>query len=199
MATVAAVASGVATATESPTDVEPALTTGSAAVGSLLALVAVAAAVHAAGPLSRPPTRRTVQVSALAGATPWLLRYVSPQPSGGRYLAIFAFTVLLVVSVVALAGPRAESRRHRYGHAAVAAIVAVTLPAMYLPLALLAIVLQIGEPFTELAANTPINTADEDVVLIALTIPIGLVLARILRDFTLDESAGAPGGKSGRQ
>ncbi|MBG0565365.1 hypothetical protein [Actinoplanes aureus] len=185
VAMVAAIASGMATATESPTDVEPALNTGSAAVGALLALVAAAAAVQAAGPADRPSVRTTVTVGILAPATPWLLRHIWPQPSGARSLATFAFTVLLVVVVVALARTRPGSRQHRYSYGMVAAVVVVALPVMLWPLALLALVVQIGRPFTELAANTPIHSADADALMIVLAIPMGLILARTLRNFVL--------------
>ncbi|MBG0569197.1 hypothetical protein [Actinoplanes aureus] len=193
VAMVAAVASGMATATESPTDVEPALNTGSAAVGSLLALVAVAAAVQTAGPVDRPGVRTTVAVGILALATPWLLRHVWPQPSGARLLVTFAFAVLLVVVVVALAKTRPGPRQDRYSYGVVAAIAVVALPMMLWPLALLALVVQIGRPFTELAANTPIHSADADAVMIVLTIPMGLILARTLRNFVFDQPASAPG------
>lgn len=193
VAMVAAVAAGMATAIESPTDVEPALNTGSAAVGSLLALVAVAAAAQVAGPVNRPGIGMTVAVGIVAAATPWLVRYVWPQPSGTRLLVTFAFTVLLVIVVVALAGTRPASRQRRYSYGLVAAIVVVALPVMFWPLALLALLTQIGRPFTALAANTPIHSADADVVLIVLAVPLGLVLARMLRNFVFDESAGRTG------
>ncbi|MBW6435693.1 hypothetical protein KZ829_18280 [Actinoplanes hulinensis] len=181
-ATVAAVASGLVTITESPTDIEVALHLGSAAVGSLLASVAVAAAVRAAAVVS--PTR--VAVGVLLTTVPWLLRYVSPQPSAGRVIGAYAFTVLLVVIVAAIALRRDD-------HTPVAVIAALVLPVSWLPLTLATIVLRIGAPFTALAANPPVNTADEDVVLILVAIPIGLILGRILWAFASSRPATAPG------
>ncbi|MBB4753014.1 hypothetical protein [Actinoplanes lobatus] len=180
-ATVAAVASGLVTITESPTDTEVALHLGSAAVGSLLASVAVAAAVRAAPVVSL--TR--VAVGVLLTAAPWLLRYVSPQPSAGRVIGAYAFTVLLVVIVVAIA-------LRRNDHTPVAVIAALVLPVLWLPLTLATIVLRTGAPFTALAANPPADAADEDVVLILVAIPIGLILGRILRAFASDRPLTAP-------
>ncbi|GIE91949.1 hypothetical protein [Actinoplanes regularis] len=193
-ATVAAVTAGLATSTESPTDTEPALNSGSATVGMALAVVAVAAAVRAAGPAGRPrfrtvvaagwPRVRTVVAAgAVAATVPWLLRLIPV--GGGRLLGILAFTVLLVVTVAVLAAPRPPARRDRLHYGAVAAVTAFALPVLFLPLALVSIVLKIGDPFTALAANPPIEV-DEDIVMILLAIPIGLVLGRFLLAFGLE-------------
>ncbi|WP_127506085.1 hypothetical protein [Actinoplanes solisilvae] len=167
-AIVAAVASGLATATESPTDTEMGLHLGSAAVGSLLALVAVAAAAGR--------RRVPIAVPVLAAAVPWLLRF-NPLPDGMLWFGCFAFTVLLVVAVVALATP------HVGQHGIVATIAAITLPVMLLPLTLASVLVQSGKPFTLLAANPPIEV-DEDVILIVLAIPVGIVLDHVLRGFS---------------
>ncbi|MCO8274321.1 hypothetical protein M1L60_27345 [Actinoplanes sp. TRM 88003] len=155
----AAVAAGVATATESPTDVETGLNLGSAAVGSLLALIAVTAAAgrHSAG--------TTVVIAALAAAAPWVLRLAVPQPSGFRWLAVLALTVLLIGG----------------GYF----VTAIALPALFLTFTLVTILLPIGRPFTWLAANPAVQPGDEDLVLIVLAIPVGLILARALRETSL--------------
>ncbi|GAA0496292.1 hypothetical protein Ade02nite_17390 [Paractinoplanes deccanensis] len=160
-AIVAAVAAGLVTMTESPTDVEPRLQLGSALAGSLLALIAVGF------------SWRALPIAVLLGAAPWALRYTSPEPAMGRVIGVFALTVLLVVAVVGLAG--------RGSPVAVAAITAFALPVMLLPLVVLASVLQMGATFTVLAANPPVNDADSDLVLVLLAVPIGLALDRLLR------------------
>ncbi|MBL7255872.1 hypothetical protein [Paractinoplanes lichenicola] len=166
VAIVAAVASGLATATESPTGTEPALALGSAATGSLLALTAVLAAGAGA------------RAAALAVAAPWLLRYALPEPSGVRWLAVFAFTVLLI----GLLAGRAR-----------AALAAVVIPLMLLPLVLLSALLPSGRLLTALAGHPPIGPGDEDVVLIVLAVPIGVVLARTMVAFSPSAS---PAGRA---
>ncbi|GGN35177.1 hypothetical protein FHR83_006122 [Actinoplanes campanulatus] len=175
--TVAAVAAGFVTITESPTDTEAALHLGSAAVGSLLALIAVAAGVRAAG--MSCGARRPTMLSAglLVALTPALLRYLSPQPSGWRVLGAFAITALLVGIMSALA---AGEGGYPVG---VAVLSAVLLPVMWFPLVLASVILHLGAPFTMLAANPPVNAADEDVLLVLLAIPIGLILGRVIRAF----------------
>lgn len=224
-AIVAAVASGVVTATESPTDTEPALNVGSAAAGSLLALVAVIAAACAAEARTvsacaaethiaeahiaeartaeaRTAVARTdaagvdpsadwfrigpaVTAGAVASSIPWLVRMAAPQPSGLRGLAIIGFTVLLVVTVVALVAHRPGSSPSRHTEGVAAIITAVVLPVMFLPLAFAAVVAGIGEPFTILAGNPPIHDADEDVVLILMAVPLGLLLGWVLQSSLL--------------
>ncbi|MFI1991919.1 hypothetical protein [Actinoplanes sp. NPDC020271] len=190
VAVVAAVTSGLALGTESPTDVETGLNLGSAAVSSLLALVAVAAAAVVTGPVGLRNARIVVPAGIVAGAAPWLVRVVSPQPSGGRLLAELAFIVLLVATVVAVARrPHGLSGR---GYLGVLAITTGVLVVLFYPLAIVSVIVQIGAPFTRLAANPPINSADEDAVLIVLGIPIGLVLGWLLSAFTRDSAGGHP-------
>ncbi|MEV0902317.1 hypothetical protein [Actinoplanes sp. NPDC049802] len=175
---VAAVASGLVTLTESPTDTETALHVGSAAVAFLLALVAVAAGA-AAGTLRGFRAATTVAAGVVLAAAPPLLRHLSPQPSAGRVLGVFAFTALLVAVVAELARGGGD-----YPLVGAAVIAAVVLPVMWMPLMLASIMLRLGTPFTVLAANPPVNAADEDIVLVLLALPIGLVLGRVLRAVT---------------
>ncbi|MEU4421689.1 hypothetical protein AB0F81_13780 [Actinoplanes sp. NPDC024001] len=181
VATIAAVGSGLATLTDSPTGTEPELRAGSAVVGSLLALVAVLAAAQAAGPVSRSRARTVIPAGVLAAAVPLLLRYASPRVSGGVFLAVFAFTVLLVVIVVALARPQPRSQ-WRCPAAAVIATGALTV--MFPPLMIFSALLQTGEPFTALAGNPPVDEAEVDALVVLLAVPIGLVLGSVLRGFT---------------
>ncbi|MCY1136653.1 hypothetical protein OWR29_01485 [Actinoplanes sp. Pm04-4] len=193
VAVVAAVASGLVAGVESPTDTEPELTSGAATVAFLLALVAVATAVHAAGSFRQ----RMLAPALLVAAVPWLIRFASPQPTTGRAFATFAYLVVLVVIVVALSRP--HTRQRLRDHAAAAAITAVMVPLVLLPLTLLSIVWQTGKPFTAFAGNPPINTADEDILLVILAVPVGLVLHKALqgllpdkRPLPADVRSGAP-------
>lgn len=175
VAVIAAVTSGFATVTESPTDVETGLKLGSAAVGSLLALVAVAAAALA----GREQARIVLSAAVVAGAMPWLLRLAAPQPSGRRILAALVLIVLLVVTAAALAH---RVRRPGRVHLGVAGITAGLLVVLFYPLVMASIILQNGAPFTRLAGNPPFE-ADEDVLLIVLGIPIGFVIGWALLAF----------------
>jgi hypothetical protein len=181
VAVVAAVASGLVAGIESPTDTEPELTAGAATVAFLLALVAVVTAVHAAGSFRQ----RMLAPALLVAAVPWLIRFASPQPTTGRAFATFAYLVVLVVVVVALARP--HTRQRLRDHAAAAAITAVMVPLVLLPLTLLSIVWQTGKPFTAFAGNPPINTADTDILLAILAVPVGLVLHKALQGLLPDK------------
>jgi hypothetical protein len=182
VATVAAVTSGMTTGTESPTDVEHALNLGSAAVGSLLALVAVVAAVSAAGSAGRLRAAVAAPIGVLAAAVPCLLRYRYPQPTGDRSLGTLLFTVVLLLTIVVLAGPRPRSGRDWRRYPAALAVVAVTLPVMTVPLLYAFIALPVGGLFTTLAGNPPVDSADSDVVFDIVAILIGLALGRALRN-----------------
>jgi hypothetical protein len=182
VATVAAVMSSLTTITESPTDVEPALNLGSAIVGSLLAAVAVAAAVRAAGSVGR--TRAVVGLAAgvAAAAGPCLLRARYPQPADGRIFGVLLFAALLLLAVVVLAGPRPRAARQWLRYPFALAIGAVALPLMLFPLVVMAMALPVGRLFTALAGNPPIHGADSDIVYVLLAVPIGWALGRLLRN-----------------
>ncbi|MEU4563413.1 hypothetical protein AB0F72_33965 [Actinoplanes sp. NPDC023936] len=182
-ALVAAVAAGLVTPTESPTDVEPELNLGSALAGSLLALIAVVAGVHAAGSISRRRALLAVPAGLVAAATPWVLRYSSPEPTSGRDVGTFAFTVLLVVVVVALAGHGPRLSNYGQDAGVVAAITALAQVGMLLPLLLFSAVLPLGDLFTGLAGNPPVQDADTDLLGVILAVPMGLVLNLLLRGF----------------
>ncbi|MBB4745056.1 hypothetical protein BJY16_008515 [Actinoplanes octamycinicus] len=179
VALIAAVMSALATETESPTDVERALNLGSAAVGSLLAMVAVAAATRAAGAVS--PFRGAVALvlGALAGAGPWLIRLRHPQPDDVRFQENLLLLVLLLVAVVVLAGPRPRHRRDWLRLPASAALAVVVVPAVLVPLLFACIALPIAALFTALAGNPPVNGADTDLIAVLIAIPTGLVAGRL--------------------
>ncbi|GAA2709374.1 hypothetical protein [Actinoplanes palleronii] len=192
VAAVAAVMSGLITANESPTDTEPLLNPASAATGCLLAVVAVLAAVRAAGMVGRLRAIVAVPVAIGAAAGPWLVRHVYPQPSDGRLRGELALVALLVLAVVVLAAPRPQLRMQWLRYPGALAIGAVIVPVMVLPLVLMSIALPIGSLFTALAANPAVDAADEDTIAVLLAIPIGLALGRILRPLAFGRPAAAP-------
>ncbi|BCY11789.1 hypothetical protein L3i22_068770 [Actinoplanes sp. L3-i22] len=185
VAVVAAVLSGTTTGTESPTDVETGLNLGSAAAGSLLAVIAVIAAVRAAGPVSRRRVLAAVPAGVLAATGPWLLRLRSPQPTDGRLYGILLFLVLILLTVVVLAGPRPRTARHWLRYPAAAAVAAVAVPVLMVPLIYVSIALPIGGLLTMLAGSPPINGADEDIVTALVAVLVGLVVGRLLRPLAL--------------
>ncbi|WP_436533958.1 hypothetical protein [Actinoplanes sp. HUAS TT8] len=175
-ATVAAVTSGIAAGTESPTDVETGLNLGSAAVASILAVIAVVAATVAAGPVGRGRARLAVPVGVLAGAVPWALRLALPQPGGLRVLGQLVLVILLVAAVATIARGRMSSR----DYLVLAAVTTGITVVLFYGLLIASLVTNVGAVFTRLAANTEINEADEDVILVLLGIPVGLVLGLAL-------------------
>ncbi len=181
VATVAAMMSVMTSQNESPTDTEPALNLGSAAVGSLLAAVAVVAAVRAAGSISLPRALVAAPIGVALAAAPWALRLRYPQPNDARYHGGLVLAGLLLLAVVVLAGPRPKSWQHWLRYPAALAVGAVTLPVMMMPLLYMFIILPIGNVFTALADNPPVDSADSDIIMIFIAVPIGLALGRLLR------------------
>ncbi|WP_189332596.1 hypothetical protein [Actinoplanes ianthinogenes] len=179
VALTAAVMAALATETESPTDVERALNLGSAAVGSLLAMVAVAVAVRAAGTVSRLRGAVALLFGALAGAGPWLIRLRHPQPDDGRFQEILLLIVLLLFAVVVLAGPRPRHWRDWLRYPASTAMAVVVVPVVLVPLLYASIALPVAALFTALAGNPPVNGADTDLIAVLMAIPAGLVAGRL--------------------
>ncbi|MFI5495202.1 hypothetical protein [Actinoplanes sp. NPDC051859] len=180
-ALIAAVLAGVATMTESPYDTEPELNPSSAGVGALLAVVAVVAAVRAAGTVTRLRVAVAVPVAVVAGAVPVLIRFTWQQPSGDRFLAILTFTVALAFAVVVLSGPRPRGLRGWLYYPAALTVTAIAIPVVWAPLAWVSIVLPVSSLFTALAGNPPVHGADTDVVYALLAVPVAVVLGRLLR------------------
>ncbi|WIM94324.1 hypothetical protein ACTOB_006341 [Actinoplanes oblitus] len=179
VALVAAVMSALATETESPTDVERALNLGSAAAGSLLAVVAVAAATRAAGAVSRLRGVLALVFGALAGAGPWLIRLRHPRPDDARFQGILLLLGLLLFAVVVLAGPRPRHWRDWLRYPVWTALAALVVPAVLVPLLYASIALPIAGILTALAGNPPVNGADTDMIAVLMAIPAGLVAGRL--------------------
>ncbi|MEU8375020.1 hypothetical protein AB0C22_18095 [Micromonospora sp. NPDC048894] len=192
VAIVAAVLSAITTQTESPTDGEPGLNLGSAAAGSLLAAVAVLAAVRAAGTVSRWRAAATVAAVLLAAAGPWLVRLRYPQPVDGRFHGVLLALALALFAVVMLAGSRPRTARQWLRPMVALAVAAVAIPALIVPLTYLSILLPVGSLFTAMAGSPPVNSADQDTIGALIAVVVGLVVARLLRPLVLDPAPGLP-------
>jgi len=188
VAMVAAVMAGEATGVESPTDVEPELNVASAAAGSLLALIAIAAAVRAAGSVGRWRTALAVPVGVLAAAGPWVVRLRHPQPDDGRWNSILVLVTLSLLAVVVLAAPRPRSMRDWLRYPAAFAVAAVSWQVLMTPLGYMFIAVPIGNVFTALAGNPAIHSADTDFIAVLLAIPAGMVLGLASRGLILGAS-----------
>ncbi|MGW3891986.1 hypothetical protein ACWD69_25125 [Micromonospora chokoriensis] len=177
-ACVAGVLVAVAAGIESPTDREPELNQGGLATAALLVVLAVGAALAAA------PERSRARVGLAAGlAVVCLLGVglVRAVPPGSRLLPELALWSVLLTGVTVLAwdwpGGRPVWRHH-----ALAALAALVGPlALLLVTAVTMMVLvPIGATFTALAGNSPINSADSDVLLSLAGLLAGLGMALLL-------------------
>lgn len=176
---VAAVLAGLATLTESAEDTEWALNPGSAAVGCVLALVALAAALTAAPRRSRG--RHLAAAAALAtGAAPWVLRAWWPRPMPARSLAGIGLILVLLACVTALARrrPRRTGQWLWYPVIPLGAMVSA-LAVVYVALLAL-MIMDVGGVLTALAGNPAINSADEDVIDVVPGVLAGLAAGRLL-------------------
>ncbi|MEV4762033.1 hypothetical protein AB0J89_05300 [Micromonospora chokoriensis] len=190
-ACVAGVLVAVAAGIESPTDREPELNQGGLATAALLVVLAVGAALAAA------PERSRARVGLAAGlAVVCLLGVglVRAVPPGSRILPELAVWTVLLTGVTVLAwdwpGGRPVWRHH-----ALAALAALVGPlALLLVTAVTMMVLvPIGATFTELAGNSPINSADSDVLVSLAGLLAGLGMALLLTwPAALGHRPGAP-------
>ncbi|MGW3787127.1 hypothetical protein ACWD5Z_21260 [Micromonospora chokoriensis] len=190
-ACVAGVLVAVAAGIESPTDREPELNQGGLATAALLVVLAVGAALAAA------PERSRARVGLAAGlAVVCLLGVglVRAVPPGSRLLPELALWTVLLTGVTVLAwdwpGGRPVWRHH-----ALAALAALVGPlALLLVTAVTMMVLvPIGATFTALAGNSPINSADSDVLVSLAGLLAGLGMALLLTwPAALGHRPGAP-------
>ncbi|MGW4676896.1 hypothetical protein ACWEOS_00350 [Micromonospora taraxaci] len=190
-ACVAGVLVAVAAGIESPTDREPELNQGGLTTAALLVVLAVGAALAAA------PERSRARVGLAAGlAVVCLLGVglVRAVPPGSRLLPELALWTVLLTGVTVLAwdwpGGRPVWRHH-----ALAALAALVGPlALLLVTAVTMMVLvPIGATFTALAGNSPINSADSDVLLSLAGLLAGLGMALLLAwPAALGHRPGAP-------
>ncbi|MGW2623157.1 hypothetical protein [Micromonospora taraxaci] len=176
-ACVAGVLVAVAAGIESPTDREPELNQGGLATAALLVVLTVVAALAAA------PDRSRVRVGLAAGlAVVCLLGVglVRAVPPGSRLLPQLALWTVLLTGVTLLAwdwpGGRPVWRHHT-----LAVLAALAGPFALLVVTAVAMMLvPIGATFTALAGNSPINSADSDVLLSLAGLLAGLGMALLL-------------------
>ncbi|MGK5738600.1 hypothetical protein [Micromonospora sp. URMC 103] len=177
VACIAGVLALVAATIESPTDRERELNPGAFATGALLVVVAVAAALAAAPAVT--PVRWSL--AAVVGAAALVgVGLTRAAPPGNRLLPQLVLGAVLLTGVTLLAWewPNGRPDWGRHGLAAVAALLGPT--AMTIFGVIVTMTLRIGAPFTALAGNSPINTADSDILLSLVGLLAGLGMALLL-------------------
>ncbi|MDG4759831.1 hypothetical protein [Micromonospora sp. WMMD710] len=177
-ACVAGVLAVVAAGIESPTDREPELTPAAFVTGVLLVALTVVAALAAAPARTRSRGLLAAGLGAVAVAGVALIRAVPP---GTRILPMVALGAVLLTGVTLLAwdwpGGRPVWRHHTLaGFASLVGPVPMLLVAGVAMMGLL----PIGPTFTALAGNSPINSADSDVLLSLAGVLAGLGMALLL-------------------
>ncbi|WCN82553.1 hypothetical protein [Micromonospora sp. LH3U1] len=177
-ACVAGVLTLVAAGMESPTDREPELNQGALATAALLVVLAVGAALAAAPARTWARCRLAAGLAVLALLGVGLVRATPP---GQRLLPELALGAVLLTGVTLLAwdwpGGRPVWRHH-----ALAAFAALVGPMAILLVAAIAmmVLLPIGATFTALAGNSPINSADSDLLVSLAGLLAGLGMALLL-------------------
>ncbi|MFC3504693.1 hypothetical protein ACFOOK_27510 [Micromonospora krabiensis] len=177
-ASVAGVLAIVAAGIESPTDREPELNTSAFATAALLIVVALGCALAAAPAPTWP--RRWAAVATVA-ATLLVVGWVRTiAPEDGRLLpgVLLGGVLLTGVTVVAWDWPDGRPDWGRHGLAAFATLIGPT--AMLLAAAVAMMLLPVAAPFTALAGNSPINSADSDVLLSLAGVLAGLGMSLLL-------------------
>ncbi|SCG68182.1 hypothetical protein GA0070614_4356 [Micromonospora coxensis] len=207
-ACVAAVLVLVATLIESPTDREPELDPAALATAGLLLALTVAGALAAAPASPSPGTRRPdgsplpvtaerrrryavaagIAVVGLVGLV--LVRAVEP---GHRLTPAAALGTVLLAGVTLLAWDWPDGRPTWWRHG-LATLVAAVLPVgLMVAVAVVTGMLRLAAPLTALAGNSPINSADSDVLLSLSGLLAGLGTALLLaRPATLGQAPTPP-------
>ncbi|MEU8127673.1 hypothetical protein AB0B68_10695 [Micromonospora sp. NPDC049049] len=177
-ACVAGVLTLVAAGMESPTDREPELHQGALATAALLVALAVGAALAAA------PARTRVRVGLAAGLTVVAVLgvgWVRATAPGTRLLPEAALGAVLLTGVTLLAWDW-PGGRPIWRHHALAALIALVGPVVFLVATAISmmILMPIGAAFTALAGNSPINSADSDLLVSLVGLLAGLGMAVLL-------------------
>ncbi|MEH1165468.1 hypothetical protein V6V47_08785 [Micromonospora sp. CPCC 205539] len=184
-ACVAGVLTLVAAGMESPTDREPELNQGALATSALLVALTIGAALAAAPARTRARCGLAAGLAVASLLAVWWIRAVPPGP---RLLPEVALGAVLLTGVTLLAwdwpGGRPVWRHHAL--AAVAALVAPMSLLLAVVIAMIGLV-PIGAQFTALAGNSPINSADSDVLLSLVGLLAGLGMALLLARPTLKD------------
>ncbi|MFI5915078.1 hypothetical protein [Dactylosporangium sp. NPDC051541] len=181
VAGVAAVLAGLNLLAEPSSPDEPTFHVGSAVVSGALGLIAVGAAFSVASRASRLRFTLYCLSSAVAVATPWLLRerHILPTNSD-RLLHVLGLTVLLTVCAVALAGPRPQRPWQWLRYPAAAATALLIVPLVGLLTIIAVRFLGIGPVITALAGRPTRPEAFDDYILTMPAVVCGLVLGRLL-------------------
>ncbi|MGC4849973.1 hypothetical protein ACLQ3F_22285 [Micromonospora sp. DT15] len=177
-ACVAGVLTLVAAGMESPTDREPELHQGALATAALLVALAVGAALAAA------PARTRVRVGLAAGLTVVAVLgvgWVRATAPGTRLLPEAALGAVVLTGVTLLAWDW-PGGRPIWRHHALAALIALVGPVVFLLATAISmmILMPIGAAFTALAGNSPINSADSDLLVSLVGLLAGLGMAVLL-------------------
>ncbi|WP_405426881.1 hypothetical protein [Micromonospora sp. NBC_00617] len=183
-ACVAGVLAVVAAGIESPTDREPELTPAAFVTGVLLVALTVVVALAAAPARTRGRRLLAVGLGAVAIGGVALVRAVPPGP---RILPMIGLGAVLLTGVTLLAWDWPGGRPVWWQHA-LAGLAALVGPVPMLLVAAVAMMmlLPIGAAFTALAGNSPINSADSDVLLSLAGLLAGLGMALLLAWPTVD-------------
>ncbi|MFF5171509.1 hypothetical protein ACFY3U_02600 [Micromonospora sp. NPDC000089] len=176
-ACVAAVLLLVAGLIESPSDREAELDPAAVGTGLLFLALTVGCALAAAPERTAARRRLAAGLTVLGVAGLVAVRAVAP---GHRLFPLALLGAVLLTGVTLLAwewpGGRPAWRRH-----ALAAVVALVVPtALLLVTNVVSMLLKVGAPLTELAGNSPINVADEDVLWSLTGLVAGLGTALLL-------------------
>ncbi|MFI7606730.1 hypothetical protein ACIBTV_16535 [Micromonospora sp. NPDC049366] len=177
-ACVAGVLTLVAAGIESPTDREPELNPSAFATAALLAVVALGCAV-AAAPIPTWPRRWSAVATATVTflAIGWV-RTVSPVD--GRLLPTVLLGGVLLTGLTFVAWDWPYGRPDWGRHALAAFATLVGPMAMLLVAAVAMMMLPVAAPITALAGNSPINSADSDVLLSLAGVLAGLGMSVLL-------------------
>ncbi|MFI6064611.1 hypothetical protein ACIA47_04995 [Micromonospora sp. NPDC051227] len=177
-ACVAGVLTLVAAGMESPTDREPELNQGALATGALLVVLAIGAALAAAPARTRPRVGLAAGLTVAGLLGVGLVRAVAP---GERLLPEAALGAVLLTGVTLLAWDW-PGGRPIWRHHALAALIALVGPLVFLVATAVSmmIMLPIGATLTELADNSPINSADSDLLVSLAGLIAGLGMAVLL-------------------
>ncbi|SIR05670.1 hypothetical protein [Micromonospora avicenniae] len=162
---------------ESPTDREPELHPAAFGTATLLLLLAVSCALAAAPAPSRARSWLAVAVGVAGVLGVLFVRATSPG-SGLLHFPLLGAVLFTGVTVLAWNWPAGRPDWGRHGLAALAGLIGPT--AMLIFVMLISMWLRIGAPLNALAGNTPINSADSDVLYSFAGVLVGLGMALLL-------------------
>lgn len=172
-AAVAASVAGLLGAIQSPTDTEPGLLWSGCVIAGLSVLLTLGCAASAA---PARPGRRAIAAAVLIGCAALVLLMWQPFPGApaSGWAAVPLAAILLWTVLISVWTPPGGV----LGYALALPALAAALPVAGLLLVPL-VILNPGAPFTALAGNPPVNGADSDTLLAALSLLIGLAAGAV--------------------